>query len=91
MHGYLEWLSRRTESDTYQILAHGSADWPAWSQEAYLTAHVIDGINTLVWAKTDTERNDAPEPIPRPGPKELPPSASFDELLEFFGPTGVVQ
>lgn len=90
MQGYLEWLSRRTESDTYQILAHGSAEWPGWSQDAYLTASVADGINTLVWAKTDMS-TDAPDPIPRPGPKPLAPSASFDELLEFFGPTGVVQ
>lgn len=90
MQGYLDWLSRRTESDTYQILAHGDAGWLPWSQEAYLSAAIADGINTLVWAKSDMSSS-GPDPIPRPGPTEAAPASSLDELLEFFGPTGVVQ
>ena len=66
-----------------------------WDRSDYLTANVIDGLNSVaywsqynIWFKsTPDSRGDAPEfprPFPRPG--DLPPE---EEVVEFSSPEQV--
>lgn len=89
MRGRIAWLLARPETQTYRA-ATDTLDQPYWGVAEYLLAEITNRVGAMVavQVKMGGGDMDIPDPVQLPGytvEQSLPPAASMDDIVNFFG------